>query len=165
MLGLFRTKLCVSLSLYGTKSNMSIVVAGMNMRRWTHDKETSQCNQRTENFETTHLLCNTPRITSRPTSGNIPVNICISDSLGALTVPTPPALGRAPPVNSDIHWRMTSPLLFAFGPEITCPPGLEEVVASRPPCRDLCAERDVLGRGRLAVVTISPSIAPTPPAR
>lgn len=46
-------------------------------------------------------------------SGNIPVMIAISLSLGALTVPPPCATGRAPLASSDIHWR-TIPLPVAL---------------------------------------------------
>lgn len=63
----------------------------------------------------THLLCNTPRMTSRWRPGNIPVRMAISASPGALTVPAP---GRAPLASSDIHWRTTPPLPAA-GP-VSC---------------------------------------------
>ena len=50
-------------------------------------------------------------MTSLPTSGNIAVKVSISESLGTLTVPSPPALGLAAPANSETHCRTTPPVL------------------------------------------------------
>lgn len=100
------------------------------------------------------LRCNTPRTTSLATSGNIPVKICISSSLGTLTVPWAVEVGRAAPVNSVIHWR-TIPL-----PPFCCPDSASEgvsgagvSVATGGPARRV--EGLVLARGVLAVLIAS----------
>ena len=67
----------------------------------------------------THLLCSTPSTTSLSISGNMPVRIAISVSLGALTVPPPCATGRAPLASSDIHWRTTPVPLPFVRPDVS----------------------------------------------
>lgn len=105
----------------------------------------------------THLRCNTPRTTSRPTSGNIAVNVSISASLGTLTVPSPLAFGRAAPRSSDTHWRTTPPVPDAtdaarVGSGRASPGGVAW------PGRGACGARAVVtasGRDRISLMRVA----------
>ena len=104
----------------------------------------------------THLRCSTPRMTSRGTSGNMDVNVCISSLLGTLTVPSPPAPGRAAPANSETHCRTTPLVLEA---------GLVGCSVSDPGVGSSVGRVLTGGTGGCAVVTISSCSSGTSVAR